>query len=56
MTVIGKRNAASILQGICSLEEGRVVEPIDLKEYEWKTVVRRLTMDDFDALIEMQGD
>lgn len=30
------------------------MEPIDLKEYEWKTVLRPLTMDDFDALIEMQ--
>ncbi len=28
--------------------------PIDLKEYEWKTVVRPLTMDDFDALVAMQ--
>ncbi|MCA8997763.1 MAG: GNAT family N-acetyltransferase [Planctomycetaceae bacterium] len=30
------------------------MEPIDLKEYEWKTIVRRLTMDDFDSLVEMQ--
>lgn len=27
---------------------------LDLKEYEWKTIVRHLTIDDFDALIEMQ--
>lgn len=30
------------------------MEPLDLKEYEWKTIVRQLTMDDFDALVEMQ--
>lgn len=30
------------------------MEPLDLKDYEWKTVVRPLTMDDFDALVEMQ--
>ena len=30
------------------------MEPLDLKEYEWKTLVRPLTMDDFDALVEMQ--
>ncbi|MCA9176651.1 MAG: GNAT family N-acetyltransferase [Planctomycetales bacterium] len=30
------------------------MEPIDLKEFEWKTVVRRLTIDDFDALVAMQ--
>ncbi len=28
--------------------------PLDLKEYEWNIVVRQLTMDDFDNLIEMQ--
>lgn len=30
------------------------MEAIDLKAFEWKTNVRPLTMDDFDALIEMQ--
>ncbi|MEZ6067230.1 MAG: GNAT family N-acetyltransferase [Planctomycetaceae bacterium] len=30
------------------------MKPLDLKEFEWKTVVRRLTIDDFDDLIEMQ--
>ncbi|MCA9087206.1 MAG: GNAT family N-acetyltransferase [Planctomycetaceae bacterium] len=30
------------------------MDAIDLKDYEWKTVVRRLTMDDFEALVEMQ--
>lgn len=30
------------------------MKPIDLKEYEWKIVLRRLQLDDFDALIEMQ--
>ncbi len=30
------------------------MDPIDLKEYEWKTVLRQLTMDDFDALVAMQ--
>ena len=30
------------------------VDPLDLKEFEWKTVVRPLTIDDFDALVEMQ--
>jgi predicted amidohydrolase/ribosomal protein S18 acetylase RimI-like enzyme len=30
------------------------MKPIDLKDYEWKTVVRRLRMEDFDALVEMQ--
>jgi predicted amidohydrolase/ribosomal protein S18 acetylase RimI-like enzyme len=29
------------------------MEPLDLKEFEWKTKVRRLTMDDFDALVDM---
>ena len=29
------------------------MEPLDLKEFEWKTIVRPLTMDDFDALVEM---
>ncbi len=29
------------------------MEPLDLKDYEWKTRVRRLTMDDFDALVAM---
>jgi len=29
------------------------MEPLDLKEFEWKTVVRPLTIDDYDALIEM---
>jgi len=28
--------------------------PLDLKDYEWKTVVRRLTIDDFDDLVAMQ--
>ncbi|MFV0444445.1 MAG: GNAT family N-acetyltransferase [Planctomycetaceae bacterium] len=27
---------------------------LDLKDFEWKTVVRPLTLDDFDALIDMQ--
>jgi predicted amidohydrolase/ribosomal protein S18 acetylase RimI-like enzyme len=30
------------------------MEPLDLREYEWKVTVRRLTMDDYDALVEMQ--
>jgi predicted amidohydrolase/ribosomal protein S18 acetylase RimI-like enzyme len=30
------------------------MEPLDLKEFEWKTVVRPLTIDDFDALVAMQ--
>lgn len=30
------------------------MEPIDLKTFEWKTAVRPMTIDDFDALIEMQ--
>ena len=30
------------------------MEPIDLKEYEWKTIVRNLTIEDFDDLVEMQ--
>ena len=29
------------------------MEPLDLKEFEWKTVVRRLTIDDYDELVEM---
>ncbi len=29
------------------------MEPLDLKEFEWKIVVRQLTIDDFDALIAM---
>lgn len=32
------------------------MDPIDLKEYEWKINVRRLTMDDFDDLIAMQQE
>ena len=28
--------------------------PLDLREFEWKIVIRSLTMDDFDALIELQ--
>lgn len=30
------------------------MEALDLKDYEWKTVLRPLTMADFDALVEMQ--
>lgn len=30
------------------------MKPLDLSEFEWKVVVRRLTIDDFDALVEMQ--
>ncbi|MEW4488444.1 GNAT family N-acetyltransferase [Thalassoglobus sp. JC818] len=30
------------------------METIDLAEFEWKTILRRLTIDDFDALVEMQ--
>ncbi|MCA9032641.1 MAG: GNAT family N-acetyltransferase, partial [Planctomycetaceae bacterium] len=30
------------------------MDTIDLKDHEWKTVVRRITIDDFDALVEMQ--
>ncbi len=30
-------------------------ETLDLKEYEWNIVVRPLTMDDYDALVEMQA-
>lgn len=30
------------------------MEPLDLKEFEWKIVVRRLTVDDYDALVAMQ--
>lgn len=30
------------------------MEPLDLKEYEWKTVVRPLRMEDYEALVEMQ--
>ena len=29
------------------------MEPLDLKEFEWKTKVRQLTIDDYDQLIEM---
>lgn len=29
------------------------MEPLDLKEFEWKTIVRQLTLDDYDALVEM---
>ncbi len=31
-----------------------MTEPLDLEEFEWKTRVRQLTNDDYDALIEMQ--
>lgn len=30
------------------------MEPLDLKEFEWKTVVRQLTIDDYDALVAME--
>jgi predicted amidohydrolase/ribosomal protein S18 acetylase RimI-like enzyme len=30
------------------------MEAIDLKDFEWKINIRQLTMDDYDALIEMQ--
>ncbi|MEZ5944133.1 MAG: GNAT family N-acetyltransferase [Planctomycetaceae bacterium] len=30
------------------------MDTIDLKDHEWKTVVRKMTIDDFDALVEMQ--
>jgi len=30
------------------------MEPIDLKEFEWKTVLRQMTIEDFDSLVEMQ--
>jgi len=30
------------------------MEPLDLKEFEWKTVVRPITMEDFPTLIDMQ--
>ncbi|WP_417387749.1 GNAT family N-acetyltransferase [Gimesia sp.] len=30
------------------------MEPLDLKDFEWKIEVRPLTMDDFDALVEME--
>lgn len=30
------------------------MEPLDLKEFEWKIVVRPVTMDDYDALVAMQ--
>lgn len=30
------------------------MEPLDLKDFEWKIEVRQLTMDDFDALVEME--
>jgi predicted amidohydrolase/ribosomal protein S18 acetylase RimI-like enzyme len=29
------------------------MKPLDLKDFEWKTAVRQLTLDDYDALIEM---
>ena len=34
--------------------KGQFVQPLDLKEFEWKTVVRPLTIDDYDALVAMQ--
>ena len=30
------------------------MEPIDLKEYEWKTVLRQMRIEDYEALVEMQ--
>lgn len=30
------------------------MEPLDLKQFEWKIKVRPLTIDDFDALVEME--
>ncbi|MFH1299877.1 MAG: GNAT family N-acetyltransferase [Planctomycetota bacterium] len=30
------------------------MEPLDLKQFEWKIKVRQLTMDDFDELVEME--
>ena len=30
------------------------METLNLKDFEWKIVVRRLSLDDFDALVEMQ--
>ena len=30
------------------------MEPLDLKQFEWKIEVRQLTMDDFDELVEME--
>ncbi len=30
------------------------MEPLDLTEFEWKTVIRPLTIDDYDALVAMQ--
>lgn len=31
------------------------MEPLDLKDYEWKIEVRQLTIEDYDALVEMQA-
>lgn len=31
------------------------MDPLDLKEYEWKIEVRPMSIDDFDALVEMQN-
>ncbi|UUO05696.1 GNAT family N-acetyltransferase [Blastopirellula sp. J2-11] len=31
------------------------METLDLKDFEWKTVIRNLTIDDFDQLVEMQS-
>ncbi|MCA9107162.1 MAG: GNAT family N-acetyltransferase, partial [Planctomycetales bacterium] len=31
-----------------------MTEPLDLSEFEWKIVVRQLTIDDFDSLVAMQ--
>lgn len=30
------------------------MEPLNLEDFEWKTVLRNLTMEDFDQLVEMQ--
>lgn len=30
------------------------MEPLDLTEYEWKTILRQTTLEDFEALVEMQ--
>jgi predicted amidohydrolase/GNAT superfamily N-acetyltransferase len=30
------------------------MEPLDLKEFEWKTIVRTLRIEDYEALVEMQ--
>lgn len=35
------------------VERSFTMEPLDLTEFEWKTNVRPLTIDDYDALIEM---